>query len=75
VRCLDAAKHIVESKSADFEPEKFEDRYENALVELLNQTRNGEPVGTAVKARDAGIQPVMLRAVPKHSLSSRRGND
>jgi DNA end-binding protein Ku len=27
---LDLAKHIVESKSADFEPGKFEDRYENA---------------------------------------------
>jgi DNA end-binding protein Ku len=41
---LDLAKHIVESKSADFEPEKFEDRYENALVELLNQKRKGEPI-------------------------------
>ena len=51
---LDLAKHIVESKSADFEPGKFEDRYENALVELLNQKRKGEPIRTAVKARDTG---------------------
>jgi DNA end-binding protein Ku len=29
---LDLARHIVETKSGDFEPEKFEDRYENALV-------------------------------------------
>jgi DNA end-binding protein Ku len=36
---LDLAKHIVETKSADFEPDKFEDRYENALVELRNQKR------------------------------------
>src|SRR5215813_13256834 len=28
---LDLAKHIVEQKSAPFEPEKFEDRYEEAL--------------------------------------------
>ena len=40
---LDLAKHIVETKSADFEPDKFKDRYENALVELLNQKRKGEP--------------------------------
>src|ERR1700738_4229945 len=44
---LDLAKHIVETKSADFEPEKFEDRYENALG--LNQKRRGEPIRTAVK--------------------------
>ena len=44
---LDLARHIVETKSADFEPDKFEDRYENALVELLNQKRKGEPMRTA----------------------------
>src|ERR1035437_7543072 len=49
---LDLAKHIVETKSADFDPAKVEDRYENALVELLNQKRKGEPVRTAVKQRD-----------------------
>jgi DNA end-binding protein Ku len=46
---LDLARHIVETKSADFEPGKFEDRYENALVELLNRKRKGEPVRTAAK--------------------------
>src|ERR1700709_1841104 len=51
---LDLARHIVETKSADFEPDKFEDRYENALVELLNQKRKGEPMRTATKARDTG---------------------
>src|ERR1700723_4167103 len=44
---LDLAKHIVNQKSGSFEPDKFEDRYENALVELLNQKRKGEPVRTA----------------------------
>src|SRR3979411_2549222 len=45
---LDLAKHIVEQKSASFEPEKFDDRYESALVELINQKRNG--VKIAAKA-------------------------
>ena len=40
---LDLAKHIVEQKSGSFEPEKFEDRYESALVDLINQKRNGLP--------------------------------
>jgi DNA end-binding protein Ku len=33
---LDLAKHIVNQKTADFEPEKFEDYYEEALTELIN---------------------------------------
>src|SRR6059036_1858139 len=38
---LDLAKHIVEKKSGSFEPDRFEDRYQSALVELINQKRNG----------------------------------
>jgi DNA end-binding protein Ku len=38
---LDLAKHIVEQKSAEFEPEKFDDRYESALIELINRKRSG----------------------------------
>jgi DNA end-binding protein Ku len=66
---LDLAKHIVESKSADFEPGKFEDRYENALVELPNQKRKGEPIRTAVKARDTGNVVNLMDALRK-SLST-----
>jgi DNA end-binding protein Ku len=62
---LDLAKHIVETKSADFEPDKFEDRYENALVELLNQKRKGEPVRTAVKTRDTGNVINLMDALRK----------
>ena len=38
---LDLAKHIVEQKSGSFEPDQFEDRYEAALIDLINQKRNG----------------------------------
>jgi DNA end-binding protein Ku len=65
---LDLAKHIVESKSGDFEPEKFEDRYENALVELLNKKRKREPLRTAVKPRDTGNVVNLMDALRK-SLS------
>ena len=34
---LDLAKHIVTQKSATFDPEKFQDHYEGALTELINQ--------------------------------------
>jgi len=36
---LDLAKHIVEQKSGEFNPEKFEDRYETALTDLINAKR------------------------------------
>jgi DNA end-binding protein Ku len=62
---LDLAKHIVETKSGDFEPEKFEDRYENALVELLNQKRKGEPIRTAAKPRDSGNVINLMDALRK----------
>jgi DNA end-binding protein Ku len=66
---LELARHIVETKSADFEPDKFEDRYENALVELLNQKRKGEPIRTAAKPRDTGNVVNLMDALRK-SLSS-----
>ena len=65
---LDLARHIVETKSGDLEPEKFEDRYENALVELLNQKRKGEPIRAAVKPRDTGNVVNLMDALRK-SLS------
>jgi DNA end-binding protein Ku len=41
---LDLAVHIVESKKGKFEPEKFEDEYENALKELLRKKQKGERI-------------------------------
>ena len=39
---LDLAAHIVTSKSGHFDPAQFEDRYENALVDLLKKKEAGE---------------------------------
>ncbi|MET4218200.1 non-homologous end joining protein Ku [Bradyrhizobium sp. LB14.3] len=41
---LDLARHIVNQKAGSFEPEKFEDHYEAALIELINQKRAGKPI-------------------------------
>src|SRR4051794_25524872 len=41
---LDLAKHIVNQKSGPFEPEKFEDQYETALIDLINRKRAGKPI-------------------------------
>jgi DNA end-binding protein Ku len=41
---LDLAKHIVNQKAGRFEPAKFEDQYEAALVDLINKKRAGQPI-------------------------------
>src|SRR3954447_19828935 len=41
---LDLARHIVTQKAGEFEPQKFEDHYESALIELINQKRAGKPI-------------------------------
>src|SRR6185312_8464829 len=39
---LDLAVHILESKKAHFDPEKFEDRYEEALKKLIEAKEEGK---------------------------------
>ena len=41
---LELATHIVETKAGHFEPEKFQDHYENALTELLKKKQAGQKV-------------------------------
>jgi DNA end-binding protein Ku len=41
---MDLAKHIVQSKSGHFHPEKFEDHYEKALRELIAKKQAGERI-------------------------------
>jgi DNA end-binding protein Ku len=41
---LDLATHIVQTKSGHFDPAQFEDRYENALIDLLKKKEAGEKI-------------------------------
>ena len=38
------AEHILETKAGHFDPAEFEDRYENAVVEMLKAKQVGMPV-------------------------------
>jgi DNA end-binding protein Ku len=44
---LDLASHIVNTKSGHFDPSQFEDRYENALTDLLKKKEAGEKIEPA----------------------------
>src|ERR1700746_88677 len=56
---LDLAKHIVNQKSGNFEPEKFEDHYETALVDLINQKRAGKPITPKERPRGENVVDLM----------------
>jgi DNA end-binding protein Ku len=56
---LDLAKHIVNQKSGNFEPEKFEDHYETALIDLINQKRTGKPVIPKQRPRGENVVDLM----------------
>jgi DNA end-binding protein Ku len=56
---LDLARHIVNQKTADFDPEKFEDHYEEALTELINAKRNGRTIGTKPRPRADNVVNLM----------------
>jgi DNA end-binding protein Ku len=56
---LDLAKHIVNQKSGDFEPSKFEDHYETALIDLINQKRAGKPITPKERSRGENVVDLM----------------
>jgi DNA end-binding protein Ku len=58
---MELARHIVETKSGHFDPEKFEDHYEHALKDLIEKKAKGEkieapkeqPTGKVINLMDA----------------------
>jgi DNA end-binding protein Ku len=41
---LDLASHIVKTKEGHFDPSSFDDRYEDALKDLLKRKQEGKPI-------------------------------
>ena len=68
---LDLAKHIVKSKSGHFEPDKFEDRYETALREVINKKAKGEKIEPQRIERPSNV--INLMDALKQSLAAERG--
>jgi DNA end-binding protein Ku len=71
---LELAEHIVGKKSVEFDPSKFEDRYQSALVELLKQKQAGLPQ----KSQTPALTPprvINLRTACKHRCRDREEAD
>jgi DNA end-binding protein Ku len=56
---LDLARHIVEQKAGNFEPGKFEDQYETALIDLINKKRAGKPLTPKERPRGENVVDLM----------------
>jgi DNA end-binding protein Ku len=41
---LDLASHIVATKTGHFDPSRFDDRYEDALKDLIKRKQSGKPI-------------------------------
>lgn len=56
---LDLAKHIVDQKSGHFDPSQFEDRYEAALTEMINQKQKGLPIAKVERPQGGNVVDLM----------------
>jgi DNA end-binding protein Ku len=65
---LDLALHIVATKRGKFEPEKFDDRYEDALKALVRKKQKGHPIEVPKEAPASNVINLMdaLRGSLKH---------
>lgn len=68
---LELAKHIVETKRGHFHPEKFEDRYETALKELIKRRAKGEHIAPEPEEKPDNV--INLMDALKRSLAGEHG--
>jgi DNA end-binding protein Ku len=65
---IEIARKIIEQKEGDFEPAKFEDRYETALRDLIRRKEKGEKLVTAEPVEEDNV--IDLMAALKKSLKA-----
>lgn len=69
---IDLAEHIIDSKKTKFDPSKFDDRYEDALLELIRAKKAGKRAPKA-KAPAKPSNVVNLFDALKKSLNAEGG--
>ena len=68
---IQIARKIIEQREGDFEPDKFEDRYENALRDLIRRKQKGEKLITAEPVEEDNVIDLMVAL--KRSLKAKGG--
>lgn len=62
------AEHIVETKTSDYDPSRFEDRYEVALVEMLKSKQAGLPLAIPASQPNSPSNVINLMDALRRSL-------
>jgi len=68
---LELATHIVETKKGHFDPAKFEDRYEDALKDLLKKKQSAEQIEAPRERAPAKV--INLMDALRRSVETERG--
>lgn len=56
---IDLASHIIDRRAGSFDPAKFEDRYENAMLDLLKSKQAGQPYEAPAAPRPTNVVSLM----------------
>jgi len=70
---LELATHIVEKKAGHFNPDKFDDRYEDALRELLKKKQSGQKIERPTEHAPSKV--INLMDALRRSVQAERGGD
>jgi DNA end-binding protein Ku len=73
---LDLATHIVHSKAGHFDPDKFEDKYESALKDIIKRKQHGEKIERPKETEPGKVIDLMeaLRRSAKGAAAPARRN-
>jgi DNA end-binding protein Ku len=71
---LDLAAHIIDKKLTEFDPTKFEDRYQNALLEVI-KAKGGHKAAPLPKAAPPPSNVISLMDALKKSVASEKAAD
>ncbi len=70
----DLAAHIIDQKAGDFDPSKFEDRYEEAVLALVKSKQNGKEPKPVKEGRSASNVVNLMDALRK-SIAAEGGKE
>jgi DNA end-binding protein Ku len=67
---LALAEHILDSKAADFDASKFHDRYEAAIVAIINEKKAGLPIAVQQRQAPRLVGGTDLMAILRQSIEN-----
>jgi DNA end-binding protein Ku len=74
-RELKMAEQLIESLSAQFEPEKFHDEYREQVLELIERKAAGEEIAVQPQAEEPAAAPDLMAALEASLAAVRSGDE